>query len=148
MKPLVWAGVVLSLWGIVMSNNGIQTISQQRAKFALNEVTSIVDSLVEKDHDEWLSRANEIPAMIQMNGFGQTMAFYLSKGGMHKKMYDLIAKWLCNEAKIYEDSKSSKIDLMKKITESNMQTYRIAQAEAQALLLWVKKFSKAYCKED
>ncbi len=116
----------------------IQTIDQQRAAYALQRVQQIPSN----DHKEWLSRANEIPAMIQMNGLGQTAAFYLSKGGIHKTMYDILSKWLCQEMQIFQ----SHNDLITGITTMDMGTYRMAQAEAQALLLWVKKFSRAYCK--
>ncbi len=118
----------------------IQTIEQQRAKYALDKVQKVEKN----DHSEWLSRANEMPAMVQMNGLGQTAAFYLSKGGVHKKMYDLLSTWLCHDIKVLPSNN----DLINGITQCDMQTYRIAQAEAQALLIWVKKFSKAYCKED
>ncbi|MBS9781368.1 MAG: type III-B CRISPR module-associated protein Cmr5 [Gammaproteobacteria bacterium] len=114
----------------------IQSIEQQRAKYALKKVQAVNPM----DYDEWKARANEIPAMIQMNGLGQTVAFYLSKGSVHKQMYDLLSEWLCKEMKIYPD-----MGLMNGITTQDMSTYRIAQAEAQALLIWVKKFSKAYC---
>lgn len=117
----------------------IQSIEQQRAKYALKKVQAVSPT----DYQEWLSRANEMPAMIQMNGLGQTVAFYLSKGGVHKKMYDLLSHWLCMEIKTLPSDN----DLINGITQCDMHTYRKAQAEAQALLIWVKKFSKAYCKE-
>ncbi len=115
----------------------IQTIEQKRAKFALQKVQAVNP----RDFDEWKARANEMPAMIQMNGLGQTVAFYLSKSGVHKQMYDILSEWLKDEMHIYNQS------LIEGITRGDMHTYRIAQAEAQALLIWVKKFSKAYCKE-
>lgn len=117
----------------------IQTIEQQRAKYALEKIQKISP----EDHEEWLSRATEIPAMIQMNGLGQTMAFYRSKGDIHNKMYDLVSVWLCEKMKVFQNQK----DLMMGIVSADMSTYRMAQAESQALLIWVKKFSKAYCRK-
>ncbi|MGY0399563.1 MAG: type III-B CRISPR module-associated protein Cmr5 [Ostreibacterium sp.] len=140
----------------------IQNIAQKRAKYALEKVQKVSGNS-EKDRKEWLSRANEMPAMIQMNGLGQTVAFYLSKdGGVHQKMYELLSCWLCeksgdptNRQEPNTHTKENKVaifthadaDLMKAITECDMSTYRLAQIEVQALLVWVKKFSKAYCKE-
>ena len=117
----------------------IQTIEQQRAKYALEKIQKISP----EDHEEWLSRATEILAMIQMNGLGQTMAFYRSKGDIHNKMYDLVSVWLCEKMKVFQNQK----DLMMGIVSADMSTYRMAQAESQALLIWVKKFSKAYCRK-
>ena len=117
----------------------IQTIEQQRAKYALEKIQKISP----EDHEEWLSRATEIPAMIQMNGLGQTMAFSRSKGDIHNKMYDLVSVWLCEKMKVFQNQK----DLMMGIVSADMSTYRMAQAESQALLIWVKKFSKAYCRK-
>ncbi len=115
-----------------------QTIEQQRAKYALEKVQAVNPVL----HDKFKTRANEMPAMIQMSGLGQTVAFYLSKGEKdgHQPMYDLLSEWLCSKMAIYPNA-----NLMDGITQGDMKTYRVAQAEAQALLIWVKKFSKAYC---
>ena len=122
----------------------IQSIEQQRAKYALEQVKEFLgrSTTTAADKKEWKTRANEIPAMIQKNGLGQTVAFYLAKGGVHKEMYLLLSKWLCTEQRIYSNNSA---DLITGITTGDMRAYRRAQAEAQALLLWVKKFSRAYC---
>ena len=123
----------------------IQSIEQERASYALGKVKDFVEGVTITDakKKEWKSRANEMPAMIQKNGLGQTTAFYLAKGGVHKKMYDLLSEWLCNKQGMYPSTAGN--DLITGITTGDMASYRMAQAEAQALLLWVKKFSRAYC---
>ncbi len=131
----------------------IQTIDQQRAKYALESLQTVLKEIDQDEQlddkkkkerkKEWLSRANEIPAMIQMNGLGQTAAFYLSKKELHKRMYVILSEWLCKKNDFFPGAQ----DLIIGITSGNMQTYQVAQAEAQALLIWVKKFSRAYCKE-
>lgn len=120
----------------------IQSIEQRRAKYALEKVAAMTDDQ-SNNKSEWLSRANEMPAMIQMNGLGQTVAFYLSKGGVHQKMYDLLSEWLCQKIQILPADQN----FIHGITHCDIKTYRAAQAEAQALLIWVKKFSKAHCKD-
>ncbi len=120
----------------------IQSIEQQRAKYALEQVKGFVENATAADKKEWKTRANEMPAMIQKNGLGQTVAFYLAKGGVHNEMYQLLSTWLCSKQRIYPDNDA---DLITGITTGDMRAYRMAQAEAQALLLWVKKFSRAYC---
>ncbi len=123
----------------------IQSIEQERASYALGKVKDFVEGVTITDakKKEWKSRANEMPAMIQKNGLGQTTAFYLAKGGVHKKMYDLLSEWLCNKQGMYPSTAGN--DLITGITTGDMASYRMAQAEAQALLIWVKKFSRAYC---
>lgn len=114
----------------------MQTIQQQRAKYALEEVQVAAKS------SEFLSYASAMPAMIVMNGLGQTAAFYKSKGGAHHQLYCLLSNWLCEPGQPYAGK-----DLLEGITQCNMQSYLLAQAEALALLDWVKKFAKAYMKE-
>lgn len=121
----------------------IQSIEQQRAKYALEQVKDFVENATAADKKEWKTRANEMPAMIQKNGLGQTVALYLAKGGMHQEMYTLLSDWLCKKQHIFPDTNNA--DLITGITTGDMRAYRMAQAEAQALLLWVKKFSRAYC---
>lgn len=139
-----------------MSHN----IDQQRATHALKTVRETVCErssktpehwickLSKDESSEWKSRANELPAMIQMNGLGATVAFYYSKGktSTHRKLLDTTLKpWLCegNQA-LYPNADN----LMEAIINSDMHTYQIAQAEAQAYLRWVKKFSKIYCDKE
>lgn len=112
----------------------LQTIEQQRAKHALKWAS---EGMVSK---ETLSAASGFPAMILMNGLGQAAAFYKSKGGEQGKLYGLLSDWLCSKGKPYQTSR----DLLTGITEQDMHTYRVAQAEALAYLQWVKKFAKAY----
>ena len=130
----------------------MQTIQQKRAKFALKKITDACnDSKVNKK--EFNSHAAGLPAMIHMNGLGQAAAFYKAKGGEHGRLYDLLSEWLIQPGQPYgnksqgEDKKKPYDDLLKGITQENMHRYRLAQAEAQALMDWVKKFSSAYMTE-
>lgn len=121
----------------------MQTIQQKRACYALEQVKKIV----EKDQQfkkEYKSYAAALPAMIHTNGLGQAAAFYRSKGEAHLELYQLLSDWLCRENQLF----AGKQDLLKGITTSDMQTYRLAQAEAQALLEWVKQFAKAYLADE
>lgn len=117
----------------------MQTIQQERAKYALEQVQAAAKS------SEFLSYASAMPAMIVMNGLGQTAAFYYSKGAKNKAyldLYNLLSGWLKQEGNPYDGK-----ELLEGITQCNMQSYLLAQAEALALLDWVKKFAKAYMKE-
>jgi len=114
----------------------MQSIEQERAKAALQWAEQGVD-------DDSLSAATGMPAMILMNGLGQTAAFYKSKGGRHEKLYKLMSDWLKQPGKPYAGK-----DLLSGITSGDAKEYRAAQAEALAYLQWVKKFAKAYSKGD
>lgn len=119
-------------------------IEQQRAAYALAQVKKGVEGLDKDARKEWLSRANELPAMIQMNGIGATVAFYQMKAtDAHKGLLKILSGWLCDKSGIYQEP-----DLIHAIVNGDMHTYRAAQAEAQAMLVWVKKFSKIHCRED
>ncbi len=121
----------------------MQTIQQRRAKYALDQVQN-AKSNSGIDNKEYKSYANALPAMIHTNGLGQATAFYKSKGGTHKALYNLLSGWLCKDAQIYSECS----DLMEGITGGNMRDYRLAQAEAVALMDWAKKFANAYMSEQ
>lgn len=138
----------------------MQTIQQQRAAHALKAVEAVNDRIKAiaegNDRDkikasEYKSYASGFPAMIQMNGLGQAAAFYRSKGaGKDSKaqayltLYNTLSNWLREPGQPYQRHD----DLLRGITHENMQTYMLAQAEALALLDWVKKFAKAYMGDD
>ena len=98
----------------------------------------------DKDKKEFKSYASSLPAMIQMNGLGQAAAFYFSQGKIYKKLYDILSHWLTQPGQPYAGSG----DLLAGITQQEMGPYFVAQAEALLLLDWVKKFAKAYVRED
>ena len=119
-----------------------QTIQQRRAAFALEGVKQAAsNSRVNKK--EYKSYAASLPAMIHMNGLGQAAAFYLSKGGMYKELYQLVSDWLTKDGQPF----SKHGDLLEGITAEDMHRYRLAEAEALALMDWVKKFANAYMEE-
>jgi len=127
-------------------NLHMQTIEQQRACFALEQVEEIIDKSYMK---EFKSYANALPAMIHMNGLGQAVAFCKEKsttknerGKAYDELFNLLENWLTGKQQPYAES-----TLLKGITSKDMHTYRLAQAEAIALLSWVKKFANAFAKE-
>lgn len=124
----------------------MQTMQQKRAQYALQGVKEAAQKYKENKAflKEYKSYAAALPAMIHANGLGQAAAFYRSKGGTHQELYKLLSGWLCQEGQSF----AGKTDLLDGITGSDMHTYRLAQAEAQALMDWVKKFAKAYMAEE
>lgn len=125
----------------------MQTMQQQRAAFALERVREAAE---DKDMASYFpSYASGLPAMIHMNGLGQAAAFYCSKSGdeksspdkrAYRKLYGLLSEWLCRSDQPFAGHN----DLLEGITRNDMEAYLLAQAEAQALMDWVKKFASAY----
>lgn len=142
-----------------------QTIQQQRAKYAMERVLKAAKD--KNIHSEYKSYASNLPAMIHTNGLGQAAAFFRAKSALHKKytdrnqkekayslLYQTLSDWLCsNEGELSVDPMprqpySDRNDLLEGITKDDMHAYRLAQAEAQALMDWVKKFAKAFMVDE
>lgn len=126
----------------------MQTMQQLRAKYALEKVqAAYANSNTKKD--EFPRYCLGFPSMIHQNGLGAAAAFYYSKEGTHRQVYDILSEWLTKEDQPYNAAPlhEGKKDLLKGITQGSMEQYRLAQAEAQALMYWVKTFAKAYAPE-
>lgn len=139
MKQWAWAGVLCPQ---LARAHDMQTIQQQRANFALTQVVS-ASNASSVNAKEYKSYAAGLPAMIHSSGLGQAAAFYKAKGGEHRRLYDLLSNWLTQEGQPY----AGNTDLLEGITQQDMHSYRLAQAESQALMDWVKRFSSAYMAE-
>lgn len=133
----------------------LKTIEQQRAAYALAEIQTLLkDSKVNRK--EFRSYANALPAMIHMNGLGQALAFCCAKGDTYGTLYGIVGKWLTranqplavNQPEEGESSVTQPTDssskVMENLTQVDMYHYRVAQAEAMALMEWVRKFAVAF----
>lgn len=124
-----------------------KTIEQHRAAFALERIRQIEGQV---KHGEFRSYARALPAMIHMNGLGQAMAFCRSKGRTRKgdlttygRLYEIVSAWLTREGQPLGPSG----DLLERMAEVDMFRYRVAQAEALALMEWVRKFAVAFLED-
>ena len=125
----------------------VQNQEQQRAAFALEMVREQLNCYKRKHSDnakkcfdsakELASHAAAFPVMIRMNGLGQAAAFYCSKKDCHHDLYAMVSEWLTQSGKPYYGKQS----LIEGITQDDMWTYLLAQAEAQALLVWIKRLA-------
>ncbi|WP_417533687.1 type III-B CRISPR module-associated protein Cmr5 [Marinobacterium stanieri] len=122
-----------------------QTLSQQRAGFALQRVLSIKP---QKGPDKrFKAYANSLPAMIQQNGLGQALAFAKMKGNgkgdealAWKALYNTVSQWLTEKG---PQRLNDSGDVLEALVAGDQYQYQRAQAEAQALLVWVKQFARA-----
>jgi len=132
----------------------MRTLGQKRSEFALNEVLKIEDPDLKKEFKNFSAGA---PSMILQNGFGQALAFWLSKGtdkdlkvrpnDKHIKLFDIIMYWLSydngNDIRNPFATKTNRRELIKEISEMEQRKYFAAQKETLALLEWVKRFANA-----
>ena len=122
-----------------------QSLDQRRAKHAL-------DCIKKRQKDgtkqsDYLSYVKALPATILQNGLGQAMATLLAaaKGKEEDSYYHLyedVQNWLCGGDQ--ESPFPNKENLLEAITSNDQQHYLKAQAEAQAYLIWLKKFAAAF----
>ena len=121
----------------------IQTTQQRRAQHALAAINGLRNESFSAEIKREIQSA---PAMIHMNGLGQTVAFHRAKSASdsekakaHGKVYELLEIWLTSTGKPYGGTK-----LLDGITTKDMHAYIAAQAEALAYLDWLKKFAEAF----
>lgn len=124
----------------------IQSRDQLRAKHALTAIEKLKSE--KGDNAKVKSAVSSLPAMIHMNGLGHAFAFFLSdikNFPERRRIVEIVFDWLSNESKVFEKANLTPLSA---ITKTNLQTYQIAQQEAQAYLLWLKKFARAILTDD
>ena len=121
----------------------IESLEQKRAKLAWE---FIHDELAKKDNStqkEFKSAIRKLPTMILTSGFGQTIAFHLSKE-KNKPHYEIIKNVV---VALNELTKISGIDtpekLVKEITSTDHETYILLSREALKYTTWLKRFAEA-----
>ncbi len=118
----------------------VKTLEQGRASQAYKYVEEAKEKSVDTQK-EYKSYVKKMPVMIKTNGLGQTVAFIKSKSD--KEAYGLIyrqlGEWLkkCPNAVIGDRD----TDLVKAIVNLESREYRMATAEALALLSWLRRFA-------
>lgn len=128
--------------GTVSKQANPKTQQQARAEYALNQIKKTLAAHSDDDRfkQDFKSYASSFPAMIQMNGLGQAAAFYRSKKGTHEALYHILSDWLTSGDRPYQQHQ----DLLEALTTEGMSDYLLAQAEALALLGWLKKFANTF----
>ncbi|MEN9433814.1 MAG: hypothetical protein RLZZ422_1403 [Pseudomonadota bacterium] len=154
-----------------------QTIQQQRAAYAMKRVLAAAeDKEIHSEYKSYASslpamiHTNGLGQAVAF--FRSKSAFDKAEDKRNKKekaywlLYLTLSDWLCtqetNTKKTINSQKSKPFkneemprqpysdcdDLLEGITTKNMHHYRLAQAEAQMLMDWVKKFAKAYMTDE
>lgn len=135
-------------------NDAIAKIEGGRAAFAFDEVAkSVEDSAV--DSKKYRSYVKKMPSLIQVNGLGQTLAFYFSKikedgeGRIYGEIYRTVAKWLQRQfPEHFRESTEEDHHLIKVIINLESGVYRVMTMETLALLNWMRKFADGLVSSD
>ncbi|MBW1737224.1 MAG: type III-B CRISPR module-associated protein Cmr5 [Deltaproteobacteria bacterium] len=130
-----------------------RTLGQKRANYALEKVLAIPEN-TKKDFKSFSAGA---PSTILQNGFGQAMAYWLSKGtdknlkikkdDKHIVIFNMIREWLSYKNSDVNNNfikkTSSETEFVKELSDLDQRRYLAAQREALALLEWVKRYANA-----
>ncbi len=126
--------------------NKAQTLDQQRAEHAWNEVEK-VKGKAEAERKQFGTQAKKLPARILAAGLGQALAFLLAKsqGDGKKKqglrdLLDALSSWLAarRKPKAGEDER-----LLVRLIHGDADFQRYATAESLAYLQWLVRFADA-----
>lgn len=122
-----------------------QTLQQKRAAHAYKKVKEVQPDDKAKEAKEYGSLVRSLPAMIQRDGLGQTLAFLKAKDkGEHKtpywNAYAHLSDWTREQFKIQDKDK----DLLEWLLEQPSDRYRQVTTEVQAYLIWLKRFVEAH----
>ncbi len=136
-------------------------LSNKRASYALQEVLNLFKELSDNQKKEFKKFVAGAPAMIQQNGFGQALAFWLSKdegknSTKYRKLFNMVVKWLSykkldvhNHFIFTERPEENYQQVMIELSEMQQGKFLAAQKESMAVLEWIKRFAHAYApKED
>lgn len=111
-----------------------QTTEQQRAAQAWQDVSGISSAIAET----YSTQARRLPSLIQVNGLGQTLAFFRSKPDNEamQVLYTHLSVWVMSRME-------QAGDLLSAFTRWPSDVYRQATVEALAYALWLRRFAEA-----
>jgi len=147
----------------------LRTLEQRRAAKAWDQVSHVPDG---RKAEEYYSIVRQAPAMVQINGLGQTLAFLLAKEkksakdiqnidddnlGAHGLLYKHLEEWLIGNEKgtpSVEDEEIRRLQapipwttnldtVIERVISEDSVIYRHATREALAYLSWLKRFAES-----
>ncbi len=130
-----------------------QSLEQKRASHAWKAVKDVKEH--HKDFEEkYKPIAAGSPADIQINGLGQTLAFWLAKANskkpkpQYKAIYEHVSSWIKEQLKkeIVAMPNSDLLEWL--ISNATTDQYRRVTAEASAYLVWLKRFAEGHLEGD
>lgn len=129
-------------------------MSERVAKMAFDGVQKFVNAAMpegakDKLQGRYLTLARKLPAMLQVNGLGQTVAFLYSKGGgaqFNGAEGQLLR--LLDEITRLDDRPPGPADPMQRIVNMTPTAYRVATQKAMVGALWIKRVTEGLIKVD
>lgn len=138
----------------------VQSLDRARATYAYDCAARARDSLKDRGEAErYRSLAEKLPALIQTNGLGATLAFLASKSAkgaaQEWKAEGRLAADLCDWLTRTEwptgpysgdpqsNQSNAPLELLRRLTSGDARTYRRAALETLALASWLKRLSAA-----
>lgn len=124
-------------------------IENGRARYAFETVENFVKNNQAKSK-EYRSYVKKLPAMIQVNGLGQTLAFCYAKGDQYRNLFDQIEGWIKEKQPdlLKRYSEDNKTDFMQIVVSMNSNDYRIISNEVLALLDWMRRFADGMIRDQ
>lgn len=127
----------------------IENLEAKRALFAFNMAE--IGNKRQKDSQNkfnYSAAVQELPTILRMNGLRATMAYFYSKEGQHRMVFDNIRDWFkldeeptkFMQAKLKDKSEAK--DFMDVLLHLSDNEYRIVQAETLTLANWLIRFVK------
>jgi len=121
-----------------------QTLDQQRAKKAWDDIQSVVIRS-DESKKKYGSLARRVPMLVLTNGLGQTLAFLRSKGSdEHNILFEHLSTWTMGQ--VAPNAKDQ--DLLEWVLNNDSAAYRRATTETLAYLVWLKRFAEAELPTD
>lgn len=128
----------------------IQTKQQKRAEFALKSVQKIMDKNNQCVPEKLATKIVGMPNMILSNGFGQTLAFLLSKKGNETEteeeiIFHILKNWFQTDSSLAANA-MTEMAFLESIIALPCNKYIEAQNEALRMLEWLKRYARAFSK--
>lgn len=124
--------------------NKVRAIANERAAYAFEKVKGFVNA--EKDNTqiqkEYRSYLKKMPAMVQVNGLGETLAFYYAKDGAYRVIYEQIAGWIRKSMRALINKDDENKEFIEILVSMNSPEYRLVTMEVLALLNWMHRFAE------
>ena len=122
----------------------MQTIQQQRAVFALEQLLNIKDEIKSEKIDKELAQfIIGVPNMVLSNGIGQTFAFLLAKKKDKMGIVFAIMKTWLQKRMPERFEQSDDIEFLRQFNKIDQSDYLKAQHECLRLLEWLKRYARA-----
>lgn len=124
-------------------------IENGRAAFAFQKVKDFVQGGNEKRNKEYSSYIKKLPAMIQTNGLGQSLAFYYAnKNNVYGDIYRQIEEWIRKKQPglLSKYTHQGNEEFVEIIINMNSGDYRIISNEVLAYLNWMRRFADGMIK--